>query len=591
MDLLQRLLELLSAGTTGDDFDSQLSELLQGASLADLTVVEKGLQDHFDERRQLDVTDELVAELVSTASMVDVVRTQGAELTEAATQRQSQLDELAARVHPEPVAQDDSPAVDPPAAETDPPADPPAEVEPPAAVDPPATVPAPEPEPVAASAEAPAPAPARPAPTLQQIARHAPAGDVRPDQAEPSVRIRSAGFGGEIPDLAGIDQLLVQQWSDIDGTDVRGKVRVAKVTSQLPASRRLSDGVINDVSEIVDELRAKVCEPGGTEALVADGGICGPVDTRYDLTTIAHSRRPLRGAVGSYQTRRGGLRFDSPLRLSDIHSSTTPTSGYAIGKITEAQDAASTYDKSVQVITCGTATEKRVAAWYKQIEFGNFMARSNPERTGQFSQLVLSAFARFTEQQLFAGMRTNSIEVNAPQKLGATRDFLTAMNRQAIGYRHENRMEPQAVLDTVIPLWVGMGLLPDDQTNALQSYPEQYDVNIAQVESWLRGRGINVLAWYEDDYSTAAAAAGAVTAYPSSFYALMFHPGAHVVIDGGELDLGVFRDSTLVNNNTFRTFAEEWWETAMWGVESLAIEFALCANGASAGSRTPTCGS
>lgn len=613
MGLLKKVLALLTSGATGDEFKTKLGEILTDANVEQLAEVEKGLQDHFDEQRQQPVTDETLTTMVAVAGAVDVVREHGQKLNEAADARAAQVAEIAGRIHPEgeteanteegaaegetegaeakagtetaPVAQD---AAEGQGDGTDGTVEVPA----PVAETPPAAEPVPEPELVpAAATPAPTLQPGRP--TAQQMAEHVAPGaiDAILDQATPVVRVRSAGYGGELAGLGQVDELAIQQWGDLEGTDVRGKVRVARVTSEYPKSRQINPGRITDMAEIAEEIRAKACEPGGTEALVADGGICGPVDTRYDLMTIANARRTLKAAVGGYQTRRGGLRFDAPLRLSDIRSSTTPTSGYAIGRITEAQDAASTYDKSVQTLTCGASTEKRVAAWYRQWEFGNFMARSNPERTGQFTQLVMAAFARFTEQQLFLGMRLNSIEVNAPQRLGAVRDWLTALNQQAIGYRQENRMDPEAVLDIVAPVWVGNGLLPDDMTRALQAYPEQFDVTRAWVESKLRARNINVLAWYEDDYSTAASSGGSITPYPSSFYTLMFHPGAHVVIDGGELDLGVFRDSNLVNNNTFREFAEEWWETAMWGVESLSIEFALCANGASAGSRTPTCGS
>jgi hypothetical protein len=189
---------------------------------------------------------------------------------------------------------------------------------------------------------------------------------------------------------------------------------------------------------------------------------------------------------------------------------------------------------------------------------------------------------------MLAGTKSS---LNAPQKLGATRDFLTSINRAAINFRSIHRMPKTATLDLRLPAWVGMGLLPDDQTNALQSYPEQFEVTASTVERWLGQRNVRVAAWYEDDFTTAAADEGGVNNYPATFKVILTHPGYYGVVDNGELVIGLFRDGTMINDNVFRTFAEEFWNLASWGVDAWDIEYSLCENGASAGSVDPTCGS
>ncbi len=61
----------------------------------------------------------------------------------------------------------------------------------------------------------------------------------------------------------------------------------------------------------------------------------------------------------------------------------------------------------------------------------------------------------------------------------------------------------------------------------------------------------------------------------------LFHEGAFVFLDGGMLDLGVVRDSTLNATNDFETFAETFEAAAFRGVESLWVASPICVNGES----------
>jgi hypothetical protein len=237
---------------------------------------------------------------------------------------------------------------------------------------------------------------------------------------------------------------------------------------------------------------------------------------------------------------------------------------------------------------CGDEVSIEVEANWLYLQFGNVIARTNPERTSQFTDQAIARFARYSEQKLFNAMIANSTNVTTVQELGAVRDYLTQMNRAAINYRARHRMAINAPLRTVVPLWV-IGLLQDDQTKALQSYPEQFELAVADIERWLRQRNVTVT-WFQDDF-TDNQNAGVLNTYPATFQSLLYHEGAHVYVDNGVLDLGLVRDSTLIASNNFQTFTEEFWNTGMWGVESLALNWSLCANGASAGSLDPVCGS
>ena len=54
-------------------------------------------------------------------------------------------------------------------------------------------------------------------------------------------------------------------------------------------------------------------------------------------------------------------------------------------------------------------------------------------------------------------------------------------------------------------------------------------------------------------------------------------------LDGGELNLGMVRDSTLNRTNDFQMFSETFEKAVLRGHESVAITMALCPSGATAG--------
>lgn len=582
---------------------ARLDELFASLNDEELAEAEAELSGLFDDIRTGEMTADAVARLTGIADYVDGLRAVAGERMTAAAEAEAlaaaeaeatatALAELEARMNG--LSADDGD--DDEGTDDGDDGDEPAEVEP---VEEPAADPAPAPAAAGAVGNpAPpsprgttAPAAARSTASIRGMKNRSPITTrPRPQQHQGRITLKRAG-GGEFNSMGEIDDALLERWADLEGTEGKGRHRVATFSTSYDPERTLPEGRITDVTDMVEEIRAKVSERGGVESLVADGGLCAPVENFYGTQTIAQASRPLRSSIGSFQAKRGGIQFMPPMTLSTILSATTPTAGRAIGVVSEAQDAASTYDKSVQAISCGSLTTKKIDAVYRQLEFGNFIDRTNPERVSQFTDLSLAAYARFSEQRLFNAMVTASTAQHTTQQLGASRDLINILNRAAINYRSRHRMDVNATIDVVIPAWVGMGLLPEDQNKQIYAGQEQFDVTAAWCESKLRAKNINVLNWYQDDFTDAVVAGGFVNTYPASFTVLLFHPGAHVYIDSGELNLGVVRDSTLNVSNIFRTFQEEFWTNAMWGVESDAIAFSLCANGASAGTIAPKCGS
>ena len=57
-------------------------------------------------------------------------------------------------------------------------------------------------------------------------------------------------------------------------------------------------------------------------------------------------------------------------------------------------------------------------------------------------------------------------------------------------------------------------------------------------------------------------------------------------LDGGALDLGLVRDSTLNSQNDYQIFYEEFFGLAFIGLESFKVTSNVCPNGLTAGTGT-----
>ena len=69
--------------------------------------------------------------------------------------------------------------------------------------------------------------------------------------------------------------------------------------------------------------------------------------------------------------------------------------------------------------------------------------------------------------------------------------------------------------------------------------------------------------------------------WPSDVHWYLYPEGSFLFLDGGTLDLGLVRDSTLNDTNDFQVFAETFEAVAFVGVESLAVTSTVCPNGES----------
>jgi hypothetical protein len=110
-------------------------------------------------------------------------------------------------------------------------------------------------------------------------------------------------------------------------------------------------------------------------------------------------------------------------------------------------------------------------------------------------------------------------------------------------------------------------------------------VSDSEIEAALAARGVNVT-WHLDDSNFyAAQGSGAMNEFYDTFVWYIFAEGTFLFLDGGSLDLGIIRDSTLVGTNDYKMFVETFEGIAKVGVESVKVTSTIAVNGSRAALR------
>jgi chemotaxis protein histidine kinase CheA len=343
---------------------------------------------------------------------------------------------------------------------------------------------------------------------------------------------------------------------------------VASVTTSFPEDRTLTTDA--------ESNWAKINNVTSPEAIVAAGGHQAPFESRYDIFGIGTTNRPVRDALPRFQADRGGIRFITPPVLSSYDN--------AVGIWTAANDAATTPDPAAKnSLTVAAAQENTVGtdAVTLQLQFGNLATRAYPELIARHNELGLIQHAREAEQNLLAKIAAGSTAVTTSSVIGFGRDFLVQVGRASAAYRSRHRLEADAPLRVILPSWVKDAMaadlalaMPGDST--LNAYSE--------IDGYMAARGV-VVSYSLDQNVYGAQGASALLEFADSFTWYLFAEGTFLFLDGGTLDLGIIRDSSLVGTNDYKMFVETFEGVAKVGVEGLAITSTINVNGAAAALR------
>jgi len=347
---------------------------------------------------------------------------------------------------------------------------------------------------------------------------------------------------------------------------------VASISTQFPEERTLNQ----DAQANWDKVQAVV----GPEALVASGGHQAPFEVKYDIFGLGSAVRPVRDSLPRFQADRGGIRYITPPVLSSYAS--------AVGVWTAANDSAETPSPASKLsLTVAAAAETTVStdAVTLQLQFGNLLSRAYPELIARHNELGLIQHAREAEGNLMAKIGAASTAVTSTSVIGMGRDFLVQLGRAAAAYRSRHRLDADAPLRAIIPAWIKDAMAADLTLNM----PGDSTLNAySEIDAYIAARGIN--ATFALDSSSgasyfAAQSSGAMNEFPDTFVWYLFAEGSFLFLDGGTLDLGVIRDSTLVGTNDYKMFVETFENVALVGVESLQVTSTINVNGVAAALR------
>lgn len=377
---------------------------------------------------------------------------------------------------------------------------------------------------------------------------------------------------------------------------------VAVFSTSYPEDRILSS---SDADLNFDKI-SKVTSP---EAIVAAGGLLAPVETSYDIFGLEENLgRPVKDSLAVFNADRGGIRFLKPVVLADLNGAASlwtleddlqalyaerpdliptgytyagnPESGFASGNATVPE-------KPCIRVVAGGVEEAFTDAIPLCITFGNIGARTFPEMIERHVKLGLMWHARYAEQRLITRIAALSTAVTSDTaELGIGRDLLVAVNKAAAGYRNRHRMTEDASLRVIFPVWL-LDAIRADFTKQIPGDGVENSLGLtdAKFTAYLASYNVNITWAYdgESDQYFAAQAAGALESFPADLKWYLFAEGTFLFLDGGTLDLGIVRDSSLNATNDYKMFLETFEGLAKVGVESLAITTPVNIWGAVAG--------
>lgn len=317
-------------------------------------------------------------------------------------------------------------------------------------------------------------------------------------------------------------------------------------------------------------------------AIVAAGGFCAPSQPRYDIYSVVSARRPVRAGLVNVGVPRGALTYVQGARLSTINTS---GAGAAVTLWTEATDLTPGETvKTAQIFTCRTPVDRTLQAIVAQVQFGNFEARAFPELVADDLALVMAAHARVAERALLDSIISQiNIDVAQTGFFGTARDVKQVLMQAQAQLRYVERSDTpaRAIIErTILPM-----IVQDVTFQAASGSVDALYQTEADAQRLVATSGVNVT--YAMDTSTGPdeivsnsdAGAQNLADYPDTFEIPIFFDGSVAFLDGGTLDLGIVRDSTLNSTNDYQIFMETFEEAAYFGPFGLTLTLTTCPTG------------
>jgi hypothetical protein len=177
----------------------------------------------------------------------------------------------------------------------------------------------------------------------------------------------------------------------------------------------------------------------------------------------------------------------------------------------------------------------------------------------------------------------------AANLIGFARDFLVQVRKASVAYRSRHRIDAGTRLKAIVPAWIYDAMAAD----LALSMPGDATLGAgrSEIEGYLAGSNVDMVPSLDlNSFGAQAGSAAKLLEFPDQITWYLFAEGTFLFLDGGTLDLGIIRDSSLVGTNDYKMFIETFENVAKVGIESLAITTSLSINGVAAALRDTTGG-
>lgn len=421
---------------------------------------------------------------------------------------------------------------------------------------------------------------------------------------EPPITLIAAGdvqghSAGQALKVTEVADAMLAKADAVSRSRAEGRYSVGRLAWEYPSERILRDddnaatntkkvnAVIAAAQEKTRETLDRIVaakDPETLNALTAAGGLCAPVNVRYEVFTVGTTARPLRDSLTRFGATRGGIRFNAPPTLASIRDTD------AVNIYTEDQDTSGAdYPKGCIRVGCGQDVEVTVSAITLCMEVGNYQRMFFGENFTAWWGLGRVEHARQAEIAIWNRLDTLSTNVGAGEGLGATPDTLAQVTRAAAQYRDRHRIDPETPLRLRAPSF----LRDIMQTDLARRQPgdNTLAVSYAEIARYFAVRNIAVTWVLDGQYASGTShynqAAGALNPWPTTVDVNLSIDGTFLFLDGGTLDFGTeIRDFDQIRANDSGAFMETFENTAFVGPEAIMLTVNICPDGTTAGADT-----
>lgn len=305
-------------------------------------------------------------------------------------------------------------------------------------------------------------------------------------------------------------------------------------------------------------------------ALTAAGGWCAPSEIVYDLFEVECTSESL-FQLPQFRVTRGGIRF--PV-FTPYDGDLDP--GFIWTEEDDIAAATGSPTKPCVRIPCPTFTELRLDATGLCVTAGNLIDRAYPEQVRWFLNRAMRAYERNNAIRKLNAVLADAATATVTPTFGGAGAIVDALLLQAADYRQLHGLCYGERLDVVAPSWVA-DLVKADIAHQQFTFSGQGSLPTdEQVDAWFAAANLNIR--YIDNWQNFAG--GPAVAWPATVNVLIDYPGSYVEFNGGRLDLGVIRDSTLNATNDFTAlWFEEFYAVGRRGPQGRVVTIAVAADG------------